>query len=304
MGSVRSFGAPASHAFYRAVKTDEFFSIFWIFFYFSNKVFQRTYFFRGFVTFLLYLCFLFCPCFSSLSLSLSLSLPFFVFFFFLFLSFFSFFQTLSQISMWGVEEEKSLIVKDEAEFRNRLKKSFSAGESSEIFVASQECLICCESLTVGRARLVRKCLASAHPCSGHACDCSVTYCESCLVSLLWKSPRSHKGLGRYRAGCPFCKAEFCHFDVARVVFEGKPKAVSRLALPRVCSAGELQSIKAYQRAASEGEGFVFSFILLGKSFIVDLTGADNIVVRFAFSNLQRLEVSLSSTERKQAHQVF
>jgi hypothetical protein len=49
--------------------------------------------------------------------------------------------------MWGVEEEKNLVCKDEKEFRARLKKSFSAGESSEAFSA-QQCLVCCEDLKV------------------------------------------------------------------------------------------------------------------------------------------------------------
>jgi hypothetical protein len=109
----------------------------------------------------------------------------------------------------------------------------------------------------------------------------VACCESCLISLLWKSPKSHKGLGRYRANCPFCKAEFCHFDVARVVFEGKPKPASRLALVRVCGAEERDGIKK----------------------LMQDSGEENVVLRFAMSDLQKMEVTMSSTERKQAHQV-
>lgn len=113
------------------------------------------------------------------------------------------------------------------------------------------------------------------------CDCSASFCENCLVSLLWKSPRSHKGLGRYRSNCPNCKAEFCHFDVARVVFSGKPKPVSRLALARMCSPEEREEIKMQ----------------------IQKSGDENVVLRFAVGDLQRLEVSMSSAERKHAHQV-
>jgi hypothetical protein len=206
-----------------------------------------------------------------------------VFFFRVFLSFFS----RIAIGMFHIEEERVLVCKDEKEFRNRLKKSFSAGETSEPF-SSQQCLICCNDLKSSRAKIARKCLMSAHPCGGHACECAVSYCENCLVSLLWKSPRSHKGLGRYRAGCPFCKAEFCHFDVARVVFQATPskkESKIRVSLMRVCDDEERAGVVAFLSEFNKGEG------------------VENVVQRFAASATERLEVTFSSTERKLAHQL-
>lgn len=33
--------------------------------------------------------------------------------------------------------------------------------------------------------------------------------------MLWKSPRSQPGLGRFRASCPACNGEFCHYGNTR-----------------------------------------------------------------------------------------
>ncbi len=64
---------------------------------------------------------------------------------------------------WGGEDEsKTLVVKDEDEFRRRLKKSFSGAEVLEPRPAQPGmCLVCCEPLAGGYATITRKCLRTA-----------------------------------------------------------------------------------------------------------------------------------------------
>jgi len=115
-----------------------------------------------------------------------------------------------------------------------------------------ECSICA-SHKADVVRIYRSCKVSPYPCEGHECSCyksipiSTTpstktattttttlttatpttpttpttpelpvlpVCAHCLVNFLYTKTNDHmKKNGRWRACCPFCKAEFCHLDV-------------------------------------------------------------------------------------------
>lgn len=74
------------------------------------------------------------------------------------------------------------------------------------------------------SRLARKCLRTQAPCGGHTCSCALLQvCYDCLVEALFVSPKSQRALGRWRANCAFCKAEYCHWDVVLVREDAKKK---------------------------------------------------------------------------------
>ena len=109
------------------------------------------------------------------------------------------------------------------EFLRRLKKSFGSFVVEEETENAEEstCMICCDSVKE-KASLARKCLTTAFPCQGHSCSCSdMQICYGCYVETLWKSPRSQKGLGRFRASCPGCRAEYCQFDICYIEVKKK-----------------------------------------------------------------------------------
>eukprot|EP01116_Phalansterium_solitarium_P012538 TRINITY_DN28946_c0_g1_i1.p1 TRINITY_DN28946_c0_g1~~TRINITY_DN28946_c0_g1_i1.p1 ORF type:complete len:130 (-),score=4.63 TRINITY_DN28946_c0_g1_i1:179-568(-) len=86
---------------------------------------------------------------------------------------------------------------------------------------SEKCSICSER-PVDVSCLVRSCKCSSHPCERHECRCGTkgaayAGCSHCLAQLLWKVTNEEmKKQGRYRAKCPFCKAEFCHQDIVLI----------------------------------------------------------------------------------------
>ncbi len=133
------------------------------------------------------------------------------------------------------------------------------------------------------------------------------------MQLLWKSPRSQvrrsetvrqlacvsltcvvsqKQLGRFRANCAFCKAEFCHYDVGAVVFAGSggpakgSNHVSRLALARVCGAREREALLEF-----------------GKEAVLRAGPLERLVREFALSGEEQREASLNSEERKEVHRI-
>jgi len=77
------------------------------------------------------------------------------------------------------------------------------------------CAVCTEEAPVERTSLLRLCRASPHPCEGHPCRCAnPAWCFKCTVQLLWTSTNTAmRECGRFRAKCPFCKAEFCPQDL-------------------------------------------------------------------------------------------
>mmetsp|Transcript_16218 Transcript_16218/g.63242 ORF Transcript_16218/g.63242 Transcript_16218/m.63242 type:complete len:106 (+) Transcript_16218:77-394(+) len=81
-----------------------------------------------------------------------------------------------------------------------------------------QCMICDDGPADGLLGS-RLCLVSPYPCEGHQCRCTERLaCIRCLVKFLWEKTNSVlKQQGRYRAACPFCKAEYCHMDLVHVV---------------------------------------------------------------------------------------
>eukprot|EP01119_Soliformovum_irregulare_P009237 TRINITY_DN22459_c0_g1_i1.p1 TRINITY_DN22459_c0_g1~~TRINITY_DN22459_c0_g1_i1.p1 ORF type:complete len:155 (+),score=7.86 TRINITY_DN22459_c0_g1_i1:102-566(+) len=98
------------------------------------------------------------------------------------------------------------------EFQSKCKISFYSKTTSSL--PADDCFICSQPLK-DVATVIRSCKCSANPCMSHECKCSGNpCCSDCLVQCLWSQTPSHlKSSGRYRAHCPFCKADFCHLDV-------------------------------------------------------------------------------------------
>lgn len=75
------------------------------------------------------------------------------------------------------------------------------------------CIICSEKMEAG-VQLSRKCQCKLHPCEGHECKCTfgelkiLSCCFKCICQNLWQqSNDAMKKMSRFRAKCPFCKAE-------------------------------------------------------------------------------------------------
>jgi len=91
--------------------------------------------------------------------------------------------------------------------------------------STEDCALCgSEKLNV--FQILRSCKCTQYPCEHHECKCGgqigidknypkiYPACASCIITCLWKSTSENlKSNGRYRAKCPFCKAEFCHLDL-------------------------------------------------------------------------------------------
>jgi hypothetical protein len=125
------------------------------------------------------------------------------------------------------EEERNFIPKDFEEFFQFLKKkSFSDFKKLKL----ETCLICSDEMEAS-VEISRKCQCSQYPCEGHTCECSsknaYPSCFNCLSTHLWEKS-SAKFIGRFRAKCPFCKAEFCSNDLIFIPLktEKKPKKQS------------------------------------------------------------------------------
>ena len=207
--------------------------------------------------------------------------------------------------MWGlgVEEDKApLKAGDLAEFRRRLKSSFGSAEFLEegetCSVAEGATCLICTTLLDGYGKIVRRCRVEAHPCEGSTCVCQPQICNACYTETLWKSLRSQKGLGRYRAACPACRAEFCHFDLIKVVLPPKPQNVAvqprpfRYSLPR--------------RVADEAAEREQVALYVGRT-LEQLEKDESLaarVRRFALRDENRAPVvleGLTSNERKEVH---
>lgn len=217
--------------------------------------------------------------------------------------------------MWAVEDDadsKCLKAKSLSEFRERLKSSFGSSLRVEEPVALS-CLVCCEPISRG-AKLSRKCLKAAFPCSGARCSCAErSVCYDCYSELLWKSPRSQAKLGRFRATCPACRAEYCHYDVVELV--GKPvRAVlwcavfspflrlkapvavarpvqTRHAMERVCLDAEKQAIEEFARRAPAPPPD-------------DAMGVEAAILRFRVGEEKELALrGLTGAQRAVAHKV-
>jgi hypothetical protein len=102
-----------------------------------------------------------------------------------------------------------------------------------------------------------------------------------------------KHLGRFRANCPFCKAEFCHFDVGFVMYEGRaPRAKDedgprRVELERVCSSAERDAARCHAQSLLEGE----------------TSPLERLVRGFMLSDETSREVVLGGEERKEVHRI-
>lgn len=117
--------------------------------------------------------------------------------------------------------------------------------------------------------------------------------------MLWKSPRSQPTLGRFRATCPTCKGEFCHYDVVELrgavpeVFT-RP-VVTRHAMPRVALEAERVSVREWLQQRH-----------LGAPAKAGAGAGVEAVVRQFFVDADRKEMSLpnlSAAERAIAHRV-
>eukprot|EP01099_Mayorella_cantabrigiensis_P006255 TRINITY_DN5179_c0_g1_i1.p1 TRINITY_DN5179_c0_g1~~TRINITY_DN5179_c0_g1_i1.p1 ORF type:complete len:243 (-),score=43.28 TRINITY_DN5179_c0_g1_i1:203-931(-) len=78
------------------------------------------------------------------------------------------------------------------------------------------CLICQTEYADGQLNKFRQCRVSvSSPCSSSCCSCPpFRVCTLCYFNLLWKNTNDFmKKQVRYRAKCPFCKAEFCDLDL-------------------------------------------------------------------------------------------
>jgi hypothetical protein len=94
---------------------------------------------------------------------------------------------------------------------------------------SETCIICSEIPGIGFGKLRRRCQCESYPCEGHTCDCIDKFiCTDCLISHLWKSSNG-RDIGRFRAKCPFCQAEYCHNDLVRMIVKpSKSKSQKKL----------------------------------------------------------------------------
>lgn len=79
------------------------------------------------------------------------------------------------------------------------------------------CSICTTSSADGSLNSFRKCKVeeTIQKCTGSPCTCPpFRVCVLCYLTLLWKNSNpAMKQQARYKAKCPFCKAEFCHLDL-------------------------------------------------------------------------------------------
>eukprot|EP01098_Paradermamoeba_levis_P004799 TRINITY_DN2052_c0_g1_i1.p1 TRINITY_DN2052_c0_g1~~TRINITY_DN2052_c0_g1_i1.p1 ORF type:complete len:126 (-),score=13.78 TRINITY_DN2052_c0_g1_i1:210-587(-) len=105
----------------------------------------------------------------------------------------------------------------EESFLQKLKNHYSIPEKKSQ-LSDETCMLCATHLVDCRIGK-RKCLRTHFPCEGKICSCtSFPACIQCMASHLWKSSNEvMRRDGRFRAKCPFCKAEYCHLDV--VVFK-------------------------------------------------------------------------------------
>jgi len=107
------------------------------------------------------------------------------------------------------------------ELEQAIKSAAITVQSAEKHIES--CVICSEKVELN-IQLIRRCHCESSPCSGHACTCNTNgaalvhcCCATCLVQHLFASSNSSmKKLGRFRAKCPTCKAEYCSHDFVLV----------------------------------------------------------------------------------------
>ena len=203
--------------------------------------------------------------------------------------------------MWGfeqqAEERKTLQCTTFDEFKRRLKTSFGSGEFLETAPTetASSCLVCTAELTEGYGKIVRKCLVSDFPCSGSMCVCPVPQiCHACFVETLWKSPRSQKSLGRFRASCPACRADYCHYDVGSVRREAPEilrvkKAPVRHVLLRRAADTKLEEERLHNYVASQSDN------LMGRIWVFAFeAGSKN-------DSASLVLTKLSNEERKAVH---
>lgn len=97
---------------------------------------------------------------------------------------------------------------------------------------AQQCIICSEMMYDGGAQLIRKCQCKSYPCEGHVCSCCkleseqqlLSACFRCICENLYKQTSEFmRKQGRYRAKCPFCKADYCQYDIVYCPVQKKQK---------------------------------------------------------------------------------
>jgi len=92
----------------------------------------------------------------------------------------------------------------------------------------RNCIVCFEN--IADSVLHRNCSDRHYKCEDTECNCGPIICKSCLTHHFWV--QSENGKKSY-ARCPHCRAEFCMYDIHKVVFKNlesgeKPKDVEML----------------------------------------------------------------------------
>jgi len=134
------------------------------------------------------------------------------------------------------------------DFYKQVTTHFASLRRTTATEGSEECILCTER-KIDVCRLYRSCKVSPYPCEGHECCCKVSLsysssstlsethsssplsspapssssspsrelfpaCSKCVALILYSNTNDFmKKNGRWRAHCPFCKAEFCHYDL-------------------------------------------------------------------------------------------
>eukprot|EP01095_Lingulamoeba_sp_RSL-Kostka_P006708 TRINITY_DN2116_c0_g1_i1.p1 TRINITY_DN2116_c0_g1~~TRINITY_DN2116_c0_g1_i1.p1 ORF type:complete len:296 (-),score=71.80 TRINITY_DN2116_c0_g1_i1:116-1003(-) len=122
----------------------------------------------------------------------------------------------------GSEQDRFLFIsKNKNRSRSSKKNKNKLLPVVDVIKDEELCLICTEKRINGKISNYRLCTRSKYPCDNHVCNCSTSYCcFDCLATNLWKKSSSFlRDQGRFRANCPFCKAEYCHNDLIIIKYK-------------------------------------------------------------------------------------